>query len=412
MIDQAIAILLILYPLVVFLGRGCTIFMYSFLILLIAKLFIEKFYFGKLIRILILSIIVISLIIKNYLGILGESDYFNSTTLNLNSITMYAITMIVIMLIMYIFPDIDRLKDIYSIIYKYNLIILFEVIISQIIIGYKFITGSAYTVGNGVRFFNGTYTSSSPHPFAYAMIFMVIIVEWVYIIRKNSILLILNIVPLLTSIISGARVPTGAIIIIFISIRLFKNKRQKFINPLISLVGIISIILFTLIFYKNIIQFIFNSAFIQKFITSAKTSDVTSGRDIFWQLCFNAFNSDFNILQKLLGRGIFYTVLINKKGYNMAIWAHQDFLDILISYGLIFLIIYAFLYIRFFYKLSVNSSNKMMLIGLFLGFILLSSLNGIVNYPFFVGVFCYISIFIITLNNLYKGTLAIENHNY
>jgi len=34
MIDQAIAILLILYPMVVFWGRGSTIFLYSFLFLL------------------------------------------------------------------------------------------------------------------------------------------------------------------------------------------------------------------------------------------------------------------------------------------------------------------------------------------------------------------------------------------
>lgn len=397
MIDQGIAILLILYPMVVFLGRGSTMFLYSFLFLLIAKLFTEKIRFGKLIKISLTGILIISLIIRNYLGILDEKVYF-SGAFNLKSISIYAITMITIMATMYIFADIHRLKNIYTTVQKYTSIILLEVIISQIIIVYKFVSGSAFTYSNGLRNFTGTYPSAGPHPFAYAMIFMVIVIEWLYLVRKNSMLLILYIVPILATILSGARTPTGALIIIFLSIRLFKNRSQKSNNSLVTLIALCGVILFTLIFYNHITKFIFDSAFIQKFTTAAKTSDVSSGRDIFWGICFNAFKNDFNIWQKLLGRGIYYTMLINKKGYNMLIWAHSDFLDILISYGLIFLIFYVVLYIRFFYKLFINSRNKIMVCGLFLGFIVLSTFNGIVNYTFFVGVFFYISMLILSLN--------------
>lgn len=399
MIDQAFAILLIIYPIVAFLGRGTIIFLYSFLFLLIAKLFTEKFRFGKSIKILMFGIVIVSLIIKNYLDILSEKEYF-SGAFNLNSISIYAITMITIMTAMYIFSDIHRLKNIFTTVQKYNLIILLEVIIAQIIIAFKYITGSGFTYGNGLRYFNGTYSSSSPHPFAYAMILMVIVVEWLYIVRKNSILLILYIVPILATIVSGARTPTGALIIIFLSIRMFKNKSQKSSNTLVTLIVTCSIVALSLVFYNYFAKFIFNSVFIQKFTTAAKTSDVSSGRDIFWQICFNSFNNDFNVWQKLFGRGIYYTMLINKKGYNLLIWAHSDFLDILISYGLIVLIFYIVLYVRFFYKLFVNGKNKIMLCGLFLAFIFLSTFNGIVPYTSFIGVFCYISILLYSLNNL------------
>lgn len=59
-----------------------------------------------------------------------------------------------------------------------------------------FITNSVFT---------GTF--SSPHVYVYSLIFMVVIIQWIFIEKKICRVLALYIIPTITSFMTGARTP-------------------------------------------------------------------------------------------------------------------------------------------------------------------------------------------------------------
>jgi hypothetical protein len=392
MLDTLIAMLLLIYPITIFLAKGGKLALYSFLILLCIKVLKEKLPIGKIIVTLVFCIIG-----YNFIKIYEQKDQFGES-LNISSISSYAIAMMTIIMIMYIFSDFSRIEGIYRYIYTRNIFVLFQVVISQIIIVILVVTGKGYQFTWEGKYFVGLF--DTPHPYGYSMILMVIIVEWLYIIRKDYWIIGLNIVPIITTVLSGARTPTIILIFTFLMMRLMKKERNYKIQ-LFNLVLACIILTLIICFYKDILDSIMNSSFIQKFEYASSTgSGISSGRDKFWKVLINTYINEFSVTKKLFGNGIYSTMLINKSKIGLEIWAHSDFIDILISYGLVLFLIFVFFYTRFFYMLLINTDYKAIVITLFIGFIFISSMNGIVNYPNFIGVFCYVLFFTEALRNL------------
>jgi hypothetical protein len=391
MLDTLIGMVLLVYPITVFLAKGGSIILYSLLILLSLKVLKESVPTGKIIYTLIFCIVG-----YNFIKINEQKDYFGGA-LNHTAISSYAVTIIVIIMIIYMFSDFGRIETIYNFLYKRNIIILAQVIVSQLVILIMIITGKGYYFATEGRYFVGPF--DTPHPYGYAMILMIIVIEWLYVIRKSHFILGLAILPIITSLLSGARTPAIFLLIIFLMMRLTKKERSINIK-LFNLILVCIALTLSICFYKYISNSIMNSAFIEKFIYTFSKGNVSSGRNIFWNVLINTYLNEFDVLKKLFGNGIFSTMIINNRAIGMKIWAHSDFLDILISYGLVLLLIYIFLYVRFFYKLFIHARNKMLILSIFLGFIFLSAINGIANYSFIIGIFCYISFFIRDINNM------------
>ena len=88
-----------------------------------------------------------------------------------------------------------------------------------------------------------------------------------------------------------------------------------------------------------------------KFITAAGRTETTgqdfwyaftSGRSAFWAYDMNAIMH--NSLDKILfGNGINYLFYLNKPVFKVALWAHNDYIQILSDYGLLGLFIYVYM---------------------------------------------------------------------
>ena len=107
-----------------------------------------------------------------------------------------------------------------------------------------------------------------------------------------------------------------------------------------------------LLFYFMIIPFIFISVLAimaspvgNKMISTATNgyygllATVTSGRSMFWVYDLQGFNS-LNFFNKLIGNGFDYVYYINMTKINLKIWAHNDFINVLLNFGIIGLYVY------------------------------------------------------------------------
>lgn len=117
---------------------------------------------------------------------------------------------------------------------------------------------------------------------------------------------------------------------------------------------------------------VINSTIMDKFAAVSYTSSsyfdfwgtVTNGRSVFWEADLKYFiNSSF--ISKLFGNGFNCIYEINYLALNDYIWAHNDFIQILISHGLYLLFIYVFsIYLLFKYNLNFKT-NRFLVIAVF-----------------------------------------------
>lgn len=175
---------------------------------------------------------------------------------------------------------------------------------------------------------------------------------------------------------------SGACLLLVFTLYMIRNKRKisSFIYFVPSIIAIlksgartflIPIIIVCLFFYIyhiksfsirllafpvviiSAIYIFLNSSMIEKFIFSVNNQytdmnfwgRLTNGRTAFWLVDLLAFVS-YNIIQKLLGNGFDYVYMVNEKNFNLAIWAHNDFINCLLSVGLIGTVLYMYMMYR------------------------------------------------------------------
>ena len=121
----------------------------------------------------------------------------------------------------------------------------------------------------------------------------------------------------------------------------------------------------------------------------------TSGRSIFWKYDMQAF-FDLPISQRFVGNGYNFPYEINEKYMNNPVWAHNDFINILMNYGYIGLFIYLYsftiFYKKYVEKIKINKKCKFLY---FIAIFLNSFFN--MSYTYLCAFFSYI-LFAIFLN--------------
>lgn len=80
---------------------------------------------------------------------------------------------------------------------------------------------------------------------------------------------------------------------------------------------------------------------------------LTSGRSKFWYYDVKSF-FDLNFLQQFVGNGFDFVYNVNMKYVKLNIWAHNDFINLLMNFGYIGLILYLKVLINFFKKATKN----------------------------------------------------------
>ena len=153
---------------------------------------------------------------------------------------------------------------------------------------------------------------------------------------------------------------------------------------------IISLVAAILIFPKT--------SMYEKFITTFNNqyagdvfAGLSNGRTVFWAADLKSFIDDYSFAEKILGRGFSWIKDVNYSITGHRLWAHNDFINLLLSVGIFGLIVYFIVLIGFFRKIK----NKKLLVfvltfvfacallnGFYLYFPLVASVVFIIHYQY------------------------------
>ena len=180
-------------------------------------------------------------------------------------------------------------------------------------------------------------------------------------------------------------------IILILSYKYFiKEKTIRILILPITIFGVIILLSKTNIFLKFETTLTINN-------NRTLLSTFSNGRSDFWQLDFNAFKK-YNIIHKLFGNGFDFVYNYNYINYyGSKIWAHNDFINTLLSSGILGILLYLKSIIDCNKKYYKNTKNKMLTILIFMYFIWVWVINGLFALQHFF--YSYIILYIILSND-------------
>lgn len=257
-----------------------------------------------------------------------------------------------------------------------------------ILVAFSALLPSSYVAnmdwGGGTYFTSFTNSSFRLGPaalFVFTLIFFSIIVLGR---RKN---IIWSVVPLFCFYKGGSRTYFGIGLLLFIVVWYFYFfDKKKFWLSLVPL-GTVFVVFF------------FSSNIYDKFLAVSYTSDsyfdflgtVTNARSVFWVYDIEAyFSQDF--VHKLLGLGFNFVYEVNEATVGVKIWAHNDFIQIVTTYGLLGLMLYFYVFFHSFKLLYPNKKGRGFVnAGIRLCVVMIWLLNAFFNmfYTYFCCVLCF-----------------------
>lgn len=159
----------------------------------------------------------------------------------------------------------------------------------------------------------------------------------IFNINKDKHAIYLMILPMFGFFMSGSR--TYMVVGICLFIIFWYYYVNKKINFILSLLPISAMLIIAIL----------NSAMVNKFnaVSYNKNSyfdymgTITSGRSIFWKADIENFKSS-GFINKMLGNGFNFIYKVNYKAFGGLVWAHNDFIQCIVSHGIIGLIMYIY----------------------------------------------------------------------
>ena len=164
---------------------------------------------------------------------------------------------------------------------------------------------------------------------------------YLYVKERNKKLLVYTIIPFAAVLLSGARtyVVIFLVLLIMIFYQLVENK-WKFWLAIIPF----SFLCVFFVLNTSIIQsrMTLNSFIVQR---DGVLSALTSGRSVFWKIDVTEFGKT-PLINKIIGSGFNFIRATNEKYYGHAIWAHNDYINIVGCNGFLGLFFYVATYFR------------------------------------------------------------------
>lgn len=319
-------------------------------------------YFKTKVKVIDLSLMIIIAIILLYTFMSNYDNYYIFHTKSL-------ITSIILYLV---FSQQFIQEKFTSFVKKNKRMLSLQLVFVIVIILISIITKSGYQqVWNGV-YFKGPLVT--PHYLAYYMIIMYAISSYLYMTTKNKLYIIYSVVFFSFSALTGARVPFIALcFLVTVNILFNRSKRIKFIVT--SFLLTISFIIF-----HNVdrLQIPIISKFQNMTENSSQLNELTSGRLWFWTYDIIEFNT-YEPYSKLFGKGFEFQYNLNYLLTNFEIWAHNDFISLLLSIGIIGCCIYGYFLLKFCIKCRS--------ITLFVLLMILANFNALYgDYNFVLGI--------------------------
>lgn len=265
-------------------------------------------------------------------------------------------------------------KNCNLIFYMLSLIVILNILMSFFSMGYSVSNTEVW----GFDAYMGMYSSS--HQAAYR--FSLLIIFTVYILKlnpklKKNIIILLILIFLLFK--TGARTPTLlGLFIIFVYI--YINKTKLFIMYLnmykkhrfITILSVLTTLILGVFFMCN-------TAFFQKMLNRNGLS-FDSGRSVIWKANMEYFKNSY-FVNKIIGNSLETIYDVNESAIVARIWCHNDFIQILLHFGIIFVVMYIKEFFDFYYVLGKN--NKFLVLSLLVILVFVSFYNGLFFFPRF-----------------------------
>ena len=234
--------------------------------------------------------------------------------------------------------------------------------------------------------------ANTPHTFASASSLLVAIACLYVLYIRLDIMIVFGILISLFSVFqSGARIFLVSIVctVVICALILFRDKGWRYCFYIVG--GIAFLFLFVNTGMLEKCQAVFTNV-------ENKNIDLvasfTNARSTIWAIDMNAVKQA-GFLQKLFGYGFDYVKEINKIHYGMPIWAHNDFVQIIVSAGIIGLLIYLFSIFDVIKKLEAKNWLIKLMLGVYI--ILPAFWNGLYIYQHLV----YSVLYLWLISNLY-----------
>lgn len=274
----------------------------------------------------------------------------------------------------------NYLRTIFKKSYKFLVIMLGIIAITNVaMIFFEVGYSASNTEVWGINAYMGMYSSS--HQAAYRISLLISYTIFTLTLsKKNNLFVFLILVTLIFLLLkTGARTPT--ILGLFIVFSYIYNNRKKFLTPWMNIYKQnkkLSIIAIILIFIISGV-FIYNSAFFQKMINRNGLA-FDSGRSVIWKADIEYFKES-PLINKFFGNSLEKIYEINEDAIVARIWCHNDIIQILLHFGMFFVVIF----IKEFYDFyKILGKNNKLLIGLLLIVLLFVSFyNGLFFFPRF-----------------------------
>lgn len=331
---------------------------------------INKIFTGIIILLIVTSIIKDRLYINTFFVLTATviiyiSSFINTknTLYNLNDIFYFAFW------ILYFIYQKNYINIFKELIYKNkNLIKRIVVIWNLIVFISLFFQRSYSTNWGGYRYFHSF--SNGEHRFASVCIFVLSLV-WILVQTTDENRYIMyGILPIIGIYMTGARIYLVIVLIYIICIyyMIFKTKRIFYITFIPIIVLLIMLVFMTPMGSKIMSTLEFGYGGFWR--------SITNSRSVFWVADIKAFLNS-NLFKKLIGNGFNYIYEINIEAVGTAIWAHNDFINILISFGLLGVFLYLQVFLN--YTQTVKKRNNRISKPLEYGFYAIWLFNAMFN---------------------------------
>lgn len=318
----------------------------------------------------------ISIYIYIVFVVLYTSIFARNISVNINDCVYFAVAI----LELYFFLNRNAWDELYNAYYRNEKIVFYIAILDLFLVLLSVFLPSCYIQHWGGEEYLIGFTGSA-HAMAASCCLAMSILMLHVINKKFSIVFLLMLsIYVLVILKTGARIflIPGMLLLFYYIHKKVKRITSKSIIYLLGVIGFMFAFLDSSMMKKILFT-------IQNPYNKSMMESLTGSRSVFWKVDLNAF-FEAGLFNKLLGYGFDYVYSLNLKMVGMEIWAHNDFINILLSVGLIGF----FIYIIILWKTTKNISqwnsrfDSMILI---IYFFLPAFFNGFYSYYHFLSSF-------------------------
>lgn len=304
---------------------------------------VNKILYAVLLLFLFIAIVRRPILKKDILALMALVIMFvydcmltGTTMYNSNEI-FYLVTWVIYLI--YVRTNYDRFKEILCLNMGY---IKLMVILWEILIIVSFPLSSSWDGNAFYSFSGGQHRMDS----AAIMIFAAILIMFRLENYRKEILF-LTIIPSVAVLFSGARtylVILGVILAVFYYYTNIRHTYRFYFTIIPLAILAVYFVMSTSVMQDRIAEMQNETAYFTSIGYNALTG-ITSGRSTFWIIDLQKY-WESPILNRILGNGFNFVRYVNETYYTTAIWAHNDFINILCCNGIVGLLLYFYAYFK------------------------------------------------------------------